>query len=548
MTLPPEETKTVAAPTVFDEGEMQGLPLPEDPLADGILMAHQKAWLEDTYDLKLCEKGRRTGLTFAEALDDTITSATSRADGGDNVFYIGDTKDKGREFIGYVAHFARVLMDELLDIEEFLFEDQLKDGSTRNIAAFRVRFASGFRVEALSSRPANIRGLQGIVVIDEAAFHKDVREVLDAVNALLIWGGKVRVISTHNGERNPFNELINEARAGKNDFHVHTITFDDAVNNGLYERRCFVKGEEPTAEGKDAWLKLIRGSYGTRTAAMRQELDVIPAEGDGVFMTRALIEACAHDDIPVLRWVVPDELKFAAERERDAAVERWFNGHAAPLLAALDPHLRSGFGQDFARKGDASAIWPFQIARDLTRQTPFVIELRNCPFEMQKKLLFMVVDRLPRFFSGVLDATGNGAYLAEVAAQRYGSRVVEQSLSLEWYRINMPQYRTAFEDRSITIPKDEDVVGDHQAIVYQDGVARVPQGATNTGTDGYERHGDTAIAGALAWFASRQDSVPIEFQSSGDGRVAEAAMPGRSGIDRDTGFGVARGGADLTGY
>jgi hypothetical protein len=36
-----------------------------DPLADGILMAHQKAWIEDDSPLKLGEKGRRTGITFA---------------------------------------------------------------------------------------------------------------------------------------------------------------------------------------------------------------------------------------------------------------------------------------------------------------------------------------------------------------------------------------------------------------------------------------------------------------------------------------------------
>ena len=85
------------------------LPSDHDPLADGILMAHQIAWLEDTSPLKLAEKGRRTGITYAEALDDTITAASSREAGGDNVFYIGDTKEKGLEFINYVAHFARIV-------------------------------------------------------------------------------------------------------------------------------------------------------------------------------------------------------------------------------------------------------------------------------------------------------------------------------------------------------------------------------------------------------------------------------------------------------
>ena len=50
-----------------------------DPLAEGILMRHQAEWLEDDSDLKLGEKGRRTGITFAEALGDTLIAAAKRS-------------------------------------------------------------------------------------------------------------------------------------------------------------------------------------------------------------------------------------------------------------------------------------------------------------------------------------------------------------------------------------------------------------------------------------------------------------------------------------
>ena len=75
----------------------RGAEIPEDldPLADGVLMAHQAQWLEDESDLKVCAKGRRTGITFAEALDDTLIAAAKRSAGGQNVFYIGDTKGQG---------------------------------------------------------------------------------------------------------------------------------------------------------------------------------------------------------------------------------------------------------------------------------------------------------------------------------------------------------------------------------------------------------------------------------------------------------------------
>ena len=170
-TIAPKEPILARDETGLPDELPRGASIPADldPLAEGILMLHQKEWLEDTSDLKIAEKGRRTGITFAEALDDTLIAAASRSAGGDNVFYIGDTKDKGREFIGYVAHFAKVIAGELHQVEEFLFEDKRDDGTSRMITAYRITFASGYRVEALSSNPANIRGLQGVVVIDEAA-------------------------------------------------------------------------------------------------------------------------------------------------------------------------------------------------------------------------------------------------------------------------------------------------------------------------------------------------------------------------------------------
>jgi hypothetical protein len=36
-----------------------------NPLQQGLLMAHQSAWLAIDAHIKLCEKGRRTGITFA---------------------------------------------------------------------------------------------------------------------------------------------------------------------------------------------------------------------------------------------------------------------------------------------------------------------------------------------------------------------------------------------------------------------------------------------------------------------------------------------------
>lgn len=500
--------------------------LPEDfdPLADGVLMEHQADWIADQSDLKLNAKGRRTGITFAEALDDTLIAASKRSAGGQNIFYIGDTKDKGREFIGYVKQFAKVVSKELLQVDEFMFEDKRSDGTTQFISAYRAVFASGFRVEALSSRPENIRGLQGIVVIDEAAFHGNVRDVLDAVNALLIWGGKIRIISSHNGVQNPFNELIKEARAGKVPYSIHEVTFGDAIRNGLFKRVCYMKGEEWTAEKEAEWERKIRAAYGVRTAAMRQELDAIPAEQEGAALTRVLIESCMRQGIPVVRWACKDDFKNEPDHVRTEVALEFCERELLPLLKKLDPRRQHVFGEDFARKGDATVIMPMEIGLDLVRRACFQLELRNVPFDQQREILFYVVDRLPRLSGGALDATGNGSYLAEKAAQRYGSTIVEVSLSVAWYKKEMPAYVEAFGDKTILLPADADTLSDHQALAYINGVIQLPDGSTGKGADGFDRHGDSAIAGALGYYASRAELEEYGYQKASDEEVSGAQM------------------------
>lgn len=481
------------------DDQIPGMLPPEglDPLADGILMAHQRAWVEDQSPLKLAEKGRRTGVTFAEALDSTLIAAASRNAGGDHTWYIGDTKDKGLEFISVCARFAKSIARELVEIEEFLFEDKQTDGSSRFINAYRIRFASGFQVAALSSNPANIRGLQGRVVIDEAAFHRNVAAVIDACNALLIWGGVIRIISTHNGALNPFNELIKETREGRYDYRIHRITFDDAVENGLYERVCLIRGWDATPEGKREWYARVRRSYGTRVEAMREELDAVPREGEGVLLPLAWIEAASRPDYVVKRWEAPATgFVDLPEQYRRAEMLDWLERELGPIIKTFTPDLGPfALGEDFGMRQDRTSFVIGYTAQDLSRHVPLIVELRQCPYDQQKQALYWIVDRLPRFQKGILDANGNGMALAQEARQKFGPETITELIATDaWHREFTPGFRSAFEDRAIFIPADRDVRDDLRQITMIGGVGKVPRDVRTKGTDGGRRHADTAVA------------------------------------------------------
>ncbi len=555
----------------WDELPERARAIPEDfnPLAEGVLMQHQADWIrmQQDLDIAVCEKGRRTGITFAQALTDTITAATARDAGGDNIWYMADTREKGLEYIGYVGKFAQIVArGQATRIEQHIFEDQLPDGGSRQIQAFRVRFASGFRVTALSSRPENIHGLQGLVDLDEAALHKDVSRVLESATALLIWGGRIRVWSTHRGKQNPFNQLLKDVQSGRYGKRARAIriTFDDAVANGLYERVCAMRGIEPTIEGKKEWYTAIRSAYGPRKAAMREELDVIPRDGDGTAIPTVWIERAMPEVRPTLRIVFDDDFPRRSEREREAWCEKWIAIHLAPLIeAALQGFTgRWAVGMDFARHRHFSVIIPARITQELRRDAPFVIELANAPTRQQEQILWALLDRLRRWtFAG--DATGPGQTLMEYTGDRYGRAelnkdsgtyrggpVHEVDLSRAWYGEWMSKYIALFEDGFITLPRDASLEDDHRAVEYVDGVPMVPRLERRDLKDAdLVRHGDGAIAGALMGFAaSNATGGPIDFASTGRRAAFGAADPGGGDEYTDTGWGTSTGGNDFGGF
>ena len=497
----------------------------EMPRESGVYLDYQKRWAEDMASVKVIEKSRRTGITWSTAGDATLIAA--QAEGGDDVWYIGYNKDMAQEFIGDCGTWAKHYNEVGAAVEEIAIEDEGKD-----ILAYVIRFASGHTITALSSAPRNLRGKQGIVILDEAAFHPDLKELLKAAIALLMWGGRVWIISTHNGDANYFNEIINDIRAGKLPYSLHRVTLDDALAEGLYNRICTVLGREWSHEAEKIWRDDLVKSYGE---AANEELFCIPSQGGGVFMSRVLVENCMKPELPVVRKGFDDGFVHRPKNERESEVEAWCEDALLPLLEKLDPDRAHYFGEDFGRSGDLTCLWPGAELQNLTIRVPFVLELRNCPFEQQTQIVFFIIDRLPNFRHGCFDGRGNGQYLSEVAMQRYSEfRITQVMISTEWYRDVMPKYKAAYEDKNIEIPRDADILEDHRAVKMEKGVARIPEERT-TGADKGKRHGDSAIAGCMLWMATRVEGPAAVCATSEANKMNyHAIRPTRGHGDAET--------------
>lgn len=481
-----------------------------------VLLPYQQALVAATDQVIVYEKSRRIGASWGAACLAAMTSAADPSAGGDDVLYLGYNREMAEEFMAdcafwakHLAHFAGAVPS----VEEYVFEDESDDGR-RSIQAFRIRFASGFKIAALSSRPRSLRGRQGVVIIDEAAFHEGLAELLKAALALLMWGGRVLVISTHDGADNPFAELIDDCRAGRRPYRVMRTTFDEALVQGLYKRICLARGTAWSAEAEVEWAASMRAFYGDDAA---EELDVVPSQGSGVWLTRALIDACMNPASKVVHWAARDGLELEPDHVRRAAAEAWLEAEVAPLLPALDPEALSFLGGDFARSGDLTVLWPGQLRRGSeVLRVPFAVELRNVPFEEQRFILFWLLERLPRFLRAALDARGLGAMLAELAMQRFGASRVEQvKATREWYRLSFPPLKARFEDRTIEIPRDADIIQDLRAVRVDKGVPMLPEGLRIRSSRGGSRHGDAAIAAVLLEAAAGARAAPISFEAAG---------------------------------
>jgi phage FluMu gp28-like protein len=266
-----------------------------------------------------------------------------------------------------------------------------------------------------------------------------------------------------------------------------------------------------------------------------EELDVIPSQSGGAYLSLALISqrmvpawSPANPTGPVLvrgKW--DDGFAYLPEDVRRFAIDSWLAEQVWPHLKRLNIERRHVFGNDFARNRDQSVICVLQQDAELIEHVVLVVELANCPFSSQQQILHALVDGLPRFRGGAMDATGNGAALAEAAAQRYGTQMVEQvKLNDGFYLAQMPKLKAGLQDATLTdIPRDEALRDDLRALQLVQGVPKLPKadtqsaGAKAAAADGggkLRRHGDFAIALFLAHYAFTREAGEIDFMALPD--------------------------------
>ena len=461
------------------------------------------------------EKSRRIGMTWGLAAYAVLRAGRQKTAQGMDVMYISYSKEMTREFIDACAMWARAFDLAASAAEEVLF-DQGRDDKAIN--AFRIKFASGFEIMGLSSAPRGLRGKQGVVIIDEAAFVDDLDALLKSAMANLIWGGQIVVCSTHLGFDNPFNVQIQDILAGRADYAHMRVTLDQALEEGLYRRIALVTGKTWSPEAEAAFRQGIINRYRDNAD---EELYCVPSLSSGAWLPAPLIEARMTVKVPVLRLELPGDFLHRDRVARLSLMSPFMEALEAQL-DALDLTPQFAFGSDFARSVDLSTGSLLAIEARLKRREVLAYELRNVPGDEQKLIARTVLAHVRhRLVGAAFDATGMGWTVAEDMGRLYGLRedpegsglIMAVKFSEEWYRLHMPPLKAAFEDDMIAIIADAEHLADLRTVKLVRGIARVPP--LREGETGKKRHGDHAIALALAHFASRMRWAEFGYRAAG---------------------------------
>lgn len=375
----------------------------------------QERWINDASRKKIWEKCRRYGGSFAESF-----AATTRAGLDTNkcdAWISSRDMLAARLFTEDVKKWVRKINAAFEDCGEVLVSDPKS-----NLRAYAVEFANGRRLHSLSSSPDAIAGKEGHFTKDEAALHKDLRQWYAIAQPAIMRKGSMSYISTHRGNGNFFNTLIQEIKHKGNPkgFSLHSINIEQGVQEGLWLKILQDLGPEDERYNwtDDDFLQSLRDECADEEA-WKQEFLCIPCDDAESLITWEDITACTE----------------SAEQKQGRVLDAGANRYS---------------GQDVARRKHLSVL--ITLA-DYLGQLVFedMLVMQNEPFAKQELALFAAIERS---VSARIDATGLGMQMAENAQTKYPHKARGLMLSApEKLRLAV-QLQRVFQDRRILIPDD----------------------------------------------------------------------------------------------
>lgn len=437
--------------------------------AGALLLPYQAKWVEDQSRLKIAEKSRQIGWTWATAYG--LVRRKALADARLDAWISSRDDIQARLFLEDCKSFAGILQTGAADLGEQAID---QDGHS----AYVLRFANQLRAHSMSSNPDAQAGKRGDRILDEFALHPDPRKLYSIAYPGITWGGSMEIFSTHRGSANFFNQIIQEVRHKGNPkgFSLHRVTLQDALEQGfLYKLQSKLPAEDERQDMDEAdYFDLIRNGCADEES-FQEEFCCVPSDDASAFLSYDLITGCQY----------PAGYAWEMETEK------------AERLGRLGEFY---LGVDIGRVKDLTVIWVMARIGDVLH-TVAVITMRNQTFEAQREALYAWL-QIPGVRRCCIDQSGIGRQFAEEAIKRFGAYKVEGLTFTGVVKEELAYpVRAAFEDRKLRIPDDPQVRADLRSIRKETTASGNVRFAADRGENG---HADRFWALALAVHAAKR--------------------------------------------
>ncbi len=474
---------------------------------------YQKAWILDESQMKLAEKSRRIGWTYATSFRRVLKAMrVPELDCWVSTRDLSTAKEFVRDCVRWVRLANLVgqvsIGTEVIDIE-------------KNVSAQVIAFPNGSRIYVLTSNPDALAGKGGDIVLDEFALHKDQQLLWQvALPTASVWGYQIEVISTHRGKATLFNKFVHDAKKdNRMGWSFYSVNIVQACEQGLIARinAAVAKRGGAPVEAAD-FVRKQRARCATE-GQWNQEFMCQPQDDLGSLLTYAMIAGCA------LPW---DTLRTPPE----------------PVLG------NRYAGMDIARKRNLSVIWIIEDFGGIC-WTRRIATMADTKLRHQRET-FCTLYRNWQCSGGGIDATGMGTQLAEDAIDELGTSALEAVVFTAQVQNEMANIMLQeFEDKTVRVP-DERTIEESLHKVQKAVTAK--GNITYVAADDEHGHADEFWALALALRASRrgggvtaglaiQEADPLDdltrIESKRTGRHDDApashhpgAEPARTGIGR----------------
>ena len=431
-------------------------------------LPYQERWIRDESRLKIMEKSRQIGMTWAAAYR-LVRQHIDRRQRLDSWVASRD-ETSAKLFLEDCKSFRNIL-----HVAAQTFGRPLQSDAGRE-SIYSLRFNNQTHIYSLSSNPDTQAGKRGTRVLDEFALHPQADQLYTTAYPGITWGGQLEILSTHRSADHLFNRLIQEIIHNGNPkkFSHHRVTLEDALQQGMLQRiQTKLPEEDPRRRMTESdYYDYVRQAC-IDEDSFQQEYMCRPLQEGNSFLSTSLIQSCEY-----------------------AMDEYWERN-------LLDISNEAYLGIDIGREHDLTVFWLIEKENDAA-YTRKIVCAERMRFSEQEGILKSFFE-IPSLRRVCIDQSGIGRQFTERAIEHFGSYRVEGITFTPAIKEQLAyELRMAFEQQQLKIPAERHIREDLRAVKKETTFAGNIRFSAERNNNG---HADRFWALALAWHACQNSTA-----------------------------------------